>query len=637
MLQDRWDAGVAVDARRPRAVLVHARRHDVPPGPRARRRPRRSAPRRLAAVLRLRRRAGAARARRARGRAHGIQVLRLYGSTEVLVGTWNRPRRSRSASAHRRRRHDRRRVEVRDDGASVVLPASPARSSRGARTRASGFFDDPSAPRRPSTATAGCAPATSSRSTTTGTSPSSAARRRSSSAAASTSRRARSRSSDRRLPRGASGPRWSGLPDERLGERSVRVRRAPNRARRSTSTTVVERLRGDRSWRRTSCPQRLEVLDALPTTASGKIQKHEIVRHAPASRRMSRRDRRRPAAGAAVRGERRPTRSAVTAGRSTGPTSSTRSTGDMLDALDARPRRRRGRPVGARRARHRQRPGVQRRRRPQELPAPCSATRSRSRGSSRSCTGSSAGLRTLPVPAVALVNGVAAAGGLELLLNCDFALVARIGAHRRRPPELRADGRRRRAHAAAPRDRQGARRRADLHRAASSTPTRPSSWGLVNRVVADDELLDGRCRAGRPGSRPKSPLAVANAKEVMQTLWADNGSVDAGLRYERERNAYYCLTSDDAAEGLAAFAEKRPPEFRGPMTTPVPIADADSERLPGRRSVGTSSCSSAAPVARRAVPAACRRARGAAAPSPSRSSGVRTRARRTRGSACTAP
>jgi len=50
---------------------------------------------------------------------------------------------------------------------------------------------------------------------------------------------------------------------------------------------------------------------------------------------------------------------------------------------------------------------------------------------------------------------------------------------------------------------------------------------------------------------------------VMQELWADGGSVDAGLRYELERDAYYCLTSHDAPEGLAAFAEKRKPRFTG--------------------------------------------------------------------------
>ena len=61
----------------------------------------------------------------------------------------------------------------------------------------------------------------------------------------------------------------------------------------------------------------------------------------------------------------------------------------------------------------------------------------------------------------------------------------------------------------------------------------------------------------------KSPLAVAHAKQVMNELWADNGSVEAGLRYELERDVYYCLTSHDAAEGLAAFAEKRPPRFLG--------------------------------------------------------------------------
>ena len=61
----------------------------------------------------------------------------------------------------------------------------------------------------------------------------------------------------------------------------------------------------------------------------------------------------------------------------------------------------------------------------------------------------------------------------------------------------------------------------------------------------------------------KSKLALANAKEVLHAVWADNASVESGLRIERERDAFYCLTADDAREGLAAFAEKRTPRFTG--------------------------------------------------------------------------
>ena len=61
----------------------------------------------------------------------------------------------------------------------------------------------------------------------------------------------------------------------------------------------------------------------------------------------------------------------------------------------------------------------------------------------------------------------------------------------------------------------------------------------------------------------KSPLAVANAKNVMNTIWAESLSVAAGLQLELDRNALYCLTSEDAPEGLQAFSEKRPPRFSG--------------------------------------------------------------------------
>ena len=170
-------------------------------------------------------------------------------------------------------------------------------------------------------------------------------------------------------------------------------------------------------------------------------------------------------------------------------------------------------------------------------------------------------LRALPVPTVALVNGVTAAGGLELLLNCDFALAARsakIGDAHLNFGQMGGGG----ALTLLPRAIGRARAAELVFTGRFLDAAEAAEWGLVNRVVDDDALVAAGIELVT-GFAAKSPLAMANAKDVMMSLWADNGSVDAGLRYERERNSYYCLTSDDAVEGLAAFAEKRPPEFRG--------------------------------------------------------------------------
>ena len=89
-----------------------------------------------------------------------------------------------------------------------------------------------------------------------------------------------------------------------------------------------------------------------------------------------------------------------------------------------------------------------------------------------------------------------------------------------------------------------------------------ASWGLVSRVVDDDALLAaGLELAGDIAA--KSPLGVANAKQVMHRIWAENATVDDGLAAELAADVEYCLTSYDAPEGLAAFAEKRPPRFEG--------------------------------------------------------------------------
>jgi enoyl-CoA hydratase len=170
-------------------------------------------------------------------------------------------------------------------------------------------------------------------------------------------------------------------------------------------------------------------------------------------------------------------------------------------------------------------------------------------------------LRTLPVPVVALVNGVTAAGGLELVLNCDFAIVgtgARIGDGHLNFGQMGGGG----VLTLLPRAIGRARATELMLSGRFLDADEAVEWGLASRVVAAEDLLEAGLDFVRQVAE-KSPLAVANAKQVMHDVWSDNGSVASGLDYELARNAYYCLTSFDASEGLAAFSEKRRPRFRG--------------------------------------------------------------------------
>lgn len=170
-------------------------------------------------------------------------------------------------------------------------------------------------------------------------------------------------------------------------------------------------------------------------------------------------------------------------------------------------------------------------------------------------------LRTLDVPVIALVNGVAAAGGLELILNCDFAIAsadARIGDAHLNFGQMGGGG----VLSLLPRL-VGIQRAADLiFSGRLLSATEALEWALVSRVVDAEALLS----EGRELARQyaiKSRLALANAKYVMNAVWSESLSVTASLRLERERNALYCLTSSDAPEGLDAFQSKRQPRFAG--------------------------------------------------------------------------
>jgi enoyl-CoA hydratase len=86
-----------------------------------------------------------------------------------------------------------------------------------------------------------------------------------------------------------------------------------------------------------------------------------------------------------------------------------------------------------------------------------------------------------------------------------------------------------------------------------------SAWGLVEKVVPVAELEDvALAIAGRIASQ--SPHAVGVLRELARTT--RDLPLEEGLRREAEGFAR-CLRSEDGAEGVAAFIEKRSPTFTG--------------------------------------------------------------------------
>jgi enoyl-CoA hydratase len=83
--------------------------------------------------------------------------------------------------------------------------------------------------------------------------------------------------------------------------------------------------------------------------------------------------------------------------------------------------------------------------------------------------------------------------------------------------------------------------------------------GLVTRVVPSEATLDAAIGlAVEIAAMP--PLAVMAAKEAVNRAF--ELPLEAGLEFER-RNFFLLFASDDQQEGMAAFAEKRPPSWSG--------------------------------------------------------------------------
>jgi enoyl-CoA hydratase/carnithine racemase len=88
---------------------------------------------------------------------------------------------------------------------------------------------------------------------------------------------------------------------------------------------------------------------------------------------------------------------------------------------------------------------------------------------------------------------------------------------------------------------------------------RAERLGLVSRVVPDAEL-DGAAQALADDMLRNSPIGLRLTKECLNAS-LDAGSLEQVIAME-DRNQILCTRSEDFREGIAAFLQKRPPQYR---------------------------------------------------------------------------
>ncbi|MCB5363733.1 enoyl-CoA hydratase [Pusillimonas sp. CC-YST705] len=166
-------------------------------------------------------------------------------------------------------------------------------------------------------------------------------------------------------------------------------------------------------------------------------------------------------------------------------------------------------------------------------------------------------LRRIRKPVIAAVAGYALGGGCELAMLCDFIIAAdnaRFG-----QPEIKLGiipgfgGTQR-----LPRAIGKARAMDMILTGRMVTAEEAEKYGLVARVVSAEKLLDEAMEAATTIASMSLP-SVMMAKECINRAY--EVPLDEGLLNER-RNFHALFSTHDQKEGMSAFLEKRPPQFR---------------------------------------------------------------------------
>ncbi|MBS1612900.1 MAG: enoyl-CoA hydratase/isomerase family protein [Bacteroidetes bacterium] len=161
-------------------------------------------------------------------------------------------------------------------------------------------------------------------------------------------------------------------------------------------------------------------------------------------------------------------------------------------------------------------------------------------------------------PIIAAVSGFALGGGCELAMTCDMIIAtetAKFG-----QPEIKigtmpgAGGTQRLTRAI------GKVRAMEMVLTGKFISAEEAlQYGLVNRIVPAELMMHETLGLAKQIAA-QSPVAIKLAKEAVNQAF--NSTLDEGLMFER-KNFYLTFASEDQKEGMAAFVEKRTPEFKG--------------------------------------------------------------------------